>query len=197
MKCHKFERWISDGIDHALNEKKSKLLRVHLERCFSCRSYEESLGNIQHFAENLDRPQASPEYWKGFRSRLKERMRLEEADRGRVQASRLEWKWAWGAILVLMVGLTFSWLSLRRASAHDLPLFSLEDSLDRYYQKIGDNAELEYAFNAVIENSIIESGTGRVLEQNLHLLDDPLIWESLSEEELKLLEQEVKKEIKT
>jgi len=198
MECKKIEKWLSDSMDGALKEKKKKKLTVHLEKCNSCRSYARSLEKIQKEIEILEKAGPTPEYWKQFNEKLMRGLRSLNPQKRMIPSFFSSWKWVWGGaalVLFIALGLTIFFLQPKRTS--EIPIFSFEDSLDEIYLEIGNNHELESLFNSLVLSSLEE-----ILEEshrglNSDFYEDPLLWESLSEEELEFLESEIKKEMKT
>jgi hypothetical protein len=192
MNCNKFRKWLSDVLDRELTEKKQQLLQRHLEECAPCRSYKESIEKINTESKSLEKPKLASEYWQMFNSRLKTKLLSIEPEEFISKPFLSRWKWAWaaaGSILITTVGLYF--LFFQAKATPETYAFSYEDVLSQIYQEIGNNSELENSFNQLILASIQETLQGN-LPRNFS--DDPYFWESLTEEDLKFLESEIKKE---
>jgi hypothetical protein len=192
MNCNKIQKWLSDSLDGKLTEKKQQLLQRHLEDCAPCRSYKESIEKINAESKSLEKPKLSSEYWRMFNSGLKTKLLSIEPEVFKSKPFLSRWKWAWaaaGSILIAAVGLFF--LFLQPKATPETYAFSYEDALSHIYQEIGNNSELENSFNELIQASIQE-----MVQSNLpqNFSDDPYFWESLTQEDLKFLESEIKKE---
>jgi len=198
MNCKKIRKWLSDSIDKELGEKRQYILRSHLEKCGLCRAYQRSLEEIQEHIEGFEKPGLSPEYWRDFHFRLKTKLISFEPEKRTFRSIAWQWKWAGvvaSVIVVIAIGLSL-FFSLPRKAA-EIYVFSFEDSFEKVYQEIGNNPELANLFNLVILASIEENLGLSPSEINANLYDDPLFWESLTEEEIALLESEIKKEMKS
>jgi predicted anti-sigma-YlaC factor YlaD len=198
MKCPKYEQWISDALDRSLSEKRRKILEDHLAQCPDCRAYNDRLSRIQ--AEAL-RPEkikpASPQYWEEFSASLEKKLQALEPERETTRLSRLGWKWAWaGAPLLLALALGLVFLRNQGRPLED-DVFSFEACLNLLGQEIGDDAKLEENFTRLILGCLKEALGSAVLEERWVVSDDPFFWESLSDDELEFLEQEITKEMKS
>jgi hypothetical protein len=198
MRCQKIEKWISDSFDRELPERISKKLERHLQKCSSCRSYRKSLEKIHAAAKNLDYGEVSPDYWEVFPSKIQARISSLEPKERKSRIILLGWRWAWvGAALILAIFIGLSILYFQTEPDQEAYVFSLEDSLEQIYGEIGDNPELAELFNLVILDSIAESLGDSERERVPGSSDLSLILEGLTEEELILLDSEIKKEIKS
>jgi hypothetical protein len=135
-------------------------------------------------------------------ARLKERLRAEagvERATARpypVFRDRRAWlaagALAAAAVLVLLV------LPPQKAGLRDKGVaFSIDETLAQVFTEIGDDPELERAFNTLLASflrGIMESSPGGI---GLGHYDSPLLWQDLTEEELRFLENEIKKEMKS
>jgi len=197
MKCRKYEKWISDALDRALSERKTKILEDHLAGCPNCRVYKERLSMIQHEALRLEVTEVPPSYWQEFSQSLGKKLRALEPRKEAPNQFRLSWKWAWlGAPVLLIWVLSFIFLRDRVQPLED-NIFSYEACLDRLYQAIGDDLGLEENFNRVILGSLSEGLDFATIEESPVLSDEALFWEDVSDEELEFIEQEIKKETKS
>ncbi len=197
MKCRKYEQWISDALDRSLSEKRKKILEDHLAQCPDCRAYNDRLSRIQAEAVRPEKINLSPHYWEEFSASLEKKLRALEPERATTMLSRLGWKWAWaGAPLLLALALGLVFLRNQGRPLED-DVFSFEACLNRLGQEIGDDVKLEENFNRLILGFLGEAWGSAVLEERWVVFNDPFFWESLSDEELQLLEQEITKEIKS
>ena len=188
MTCRRYEKWMSDEIDGALSREKTGRLRRHLAECAACRAYQQSVLGLQRGTGCLPRPEIGPDYWPDFMLRLESRTR---AAASRPVGPRPVFKrWAWsGAGAGLILALALSLLLSRTESGAGDFFFSFEEALDSLSERIGENAEVEELFNALIQNSIDDHESGSAP----HFSEEPLIWENLSDEELSAIETALKK----
>ena len=198
MECKKIEKWVSDNIDRELSEKKKKTLETHLKRCSSCRSYAKVIERIHNETKSLEMPEVSPAYWEKFASRLKTKISSSLPEKRRSVPFILRWRWAWagaGLIFVIVVGLSL--YLIKNRAPQEVYIFSFESSLSQIYQEIGNDPELEDFFNSVILASIGEilEDSGWIISPDIY--ENPLLWEDLTEEEMRFLESEIKKNAKS
>ena len=74
-------------------------------------------------------------------------------------------------------------------------VFSLENSLASIYMEIGDDSELEELFNSILVESIDEYLEDSEWMERPDYLENLLLWEDFTEEEIEFLESEIKKDI--
>jgi hypothetical protein len=195
MKCSKFEKWISDSLDGELKEKKERELNEHLQSCRSCRLYKAGLLQIQEEASDSERPELQEGYWESSLARL--RMKVEEGAKepkrqGFFSFGR-RWAWIGAAAACFLIAVIFIFRPQGQPVQETLTL-SFEDSWEQICQEIGDNAQLGDEFNSLILASIVEN-LGESA-RDLFPQDDSLFWADLTEEELRFIESEIKKETK-
>ncbi len=197
MRCRKIEKLLSNNIDGELPEKKKKILEAHLRKCSLCSSYAENIERLHKQAKNLERLEVSPIYWEEFTSRIKTEISYAQQEKMRGLPLFLRRKWAWagaGLLFVVVVGL-FLYLTQNKAP-QEVYVFSFESSLAKIYQEIGSDPELEELFNSVILASLGEllgdSGWGE--RPDFH--ENLILWENLTEEEMRYLESEIKEDNK-
>lgn len=197
MGCKKIEKWVSINIDGELSEKKKKILETHLKKCSSCRSYAKNIQRINKETKSLEMPEVSSAYWEEFPSRIKTKISsLQPEGKGGVPLF-LRWKWAWTAaalIFVIVIGLVL-YVTLNKPP-QEVYIFSFEKSLAQIYQEIGGDTELEDLFNSAILASLgenIEDSEG-VMQPDFY--EKSIFWENLTEEEMRLIEAEIKKDNK-
>lgn len=194
MRKRKIEKWLSDRIDGELSEKKAKILEEFLEKDAACRFYAKDLEKIQEESLRLKAAEVSPAYREEFVSRLRENISSFSSEEKRRRPLFLRWKWAAAATaLVFVIALGLSLYLSQQKTVQEAYVISFEDSLARIDQEISDDSELEELFNSVILASLgdmIEYSDGFV---GFGLSESPLPWEGLSDEEIKILESELKK----
>jgi hypothetical protein len=198
MRCKKFEKWISDDLDGRLSLEKKAKLDTHLANCAACRSYEIRLRRIDEGTRSLEMPQPGGGYWESSIERLRAVLTAERDSRPALRKqypaflplSRLARA---GAFFVLALVTGLSLLLLRpgvRPLFEYLPLSS-EDALGRLYENIGPNTDLEVDFEREIQASIAEHAGERPAEVKLLLAASSDFVESLSDEEIQVLETEL------
>lgn len=197
MGCKKIEKWVSNNIDGELPEKKKKILEAHLKRCSSCRSYAKIMERIHKEAKNLEMPEVSPAYREEFVSRIRTKISSAQPEEREGAPLFSRWKWAWTAAALIFVIVVGSILYLtQRRQPQEVYIFSFEDSLAQIYQEMGSDSELEDLFNSVILASL-----GETLEDSEWIIqpdsyENSILWENITEEEMRFLESEIKKDTK-
>ena len=197
MRHKKIEKLLSNNIDGELPEKKKKILEMHLMKCSSCSSYAENIKRIHEEAKSLEKLEASPVRWEEFTSRIKTEISSAKQEKLRGIPLFMRWKWAWaGAALsfVIIAGL-FLYLNQNK-KPRELYVFSFESSLAKIYQEIGSDQELEELFNSVILASIGETLEDSGWGERPDFYENLILWEDLTEEEMRFLESEIKKDNK-
>jgi hypothetical protein len=197
MKCPMYEKWISDALDGALSDKRTRQLESHLAQCSSCRSRRENLLRIQDASLRLAGAPVSPADWEDFSARLERRLRPQLGELNRRTSHRRVWQWAGAAAAAMICSILGFMLVMSRRPAVQHEIFSYEECLNRLSQQIGNDSDLASNFNLVLWDSIRESLGGSVLEERPRFSEDPFSWEGLGEEEWEVLAREVQKEIKT
>ncbi len=197
MRHKKIEKLLSDNIDHELPEKKKKIIKTHLRKCSSCSSYAKNLQRIHEEAKSLEKLEASPVCWEEFTSRIKTEITSVQQKKLKRASLFLRWKWAWaGAALLLVIAAGLFFYIIQKKETQEVYVFSFEGSLAKIYQEIGSDQELEELFNSVVSASIGEtldlSGCG----ERPDFYENLILWENLTEEEMRFLELEMKKENK-
>jgi hypothetical protein len=143
--------------------------------------------------------------WSDFSRRLESRLAAISPRRPRVSLSRwFRWKPAWALAGLALVATAGAYLIFFHFGGRgEETFFSLEDPAGQIIGEIGPNADLENSFNREIMASINESAgilaDGPAARQGaeealVSFGDNPMFWESLSEEELVFIESELRKE---
>jgi len=205
MRCRKSEKWISDGIDGNLAVRKRRKLDAHTEACGSCRAYRFHLGKLQDEAKRLPGPALSPEYWQDSIARLQANLA------GTGPAGQKEFKlrprqapaffpgprWAWaGAASVLAVGLGFYFMLFQGRGFLETSPLAFGDQVNTLYETIGDNTDLEETFNSLLHQTIVETA-GEPSHEIKHLLyGNAFFLDSLTDEEVQILDAEISKVLK-
>ncbi len=194
MKCRKIEKLLSDDIDGDLPEKKKKTLETHLRKCSSCSSYAKNIERFHEQAKNLERLEVSPVYWEEFTSRIKTEISYAQQEKMRGLPQFLRWPWTWAGaafLFVIVIGL-FLYLAQNK-TPQEVYVFSFESSLAKIYQEIGSDQELEQLFNSAILASIGETLEDSGWGERPDFYENLILWENLTEEEMRYLESEIKK----
>jgi len=197
MKCEKIEHWISDGLDGALTPNKKERLKCHLTACPACREYQRKVRQIQAESVRIEEPGVLPEHLEALSAGIMGNLRLEKQEKGAGRALPLIWRWTRLAAPMLLVLVLGVFLFRGRGEAPQDDVFSIEGCFDRVAREIAGDAELAASFNSFLTETLAQE------EDALFALDDPTIWnepyfwEGLSDEELTLIEEEVKKEIRS
>jgi hypothetical protein len=197
MRHKKIEKLLSDNIDSELPEKEKKILESHLRECSSCSSFAENIQRIHEEAKSLERLEVSPAYLEEFTSRIKAEISSPQQDKMSVAPLFLRWKWAWAgaaSLLVIVAGM-FLYLTQNKTAQEEY-IFSFENSVVKIYQEIGSDPELEELFNSVILASIGETLEDSGWGERPDFYENLILWENLTEEEMKFLESEIKKDTK-
>ncbi len=208
MSCGTWKKRISDSQDGALSGKRAVGLERHLKGCASCRAYRDDLARLGKRAKDLADPGLAPAEWEDFGRRLEARLAEAAASReaeGRREEERgnalvtphppVFWTWARAAVGLLVLAFVVTYLAvLRPRRGQEQVFISFEDSVAQVIGEIGPDPELERSFNREIVAAINEAAEGQP-ETNLVRFDDnPLFWEGMSEEDLRFIESELRKE---
>ncbi len=197
MKCPKYEKWLSDALDGALSERKTRRLESHLAACPSCRSRRDKLLRLQHESLRLAGAPVSPDYWEDFSVRLERRLQSQTREFQRRRFRYRVWQWSGAAAAVIILSVLGFRLVTRRQPTMHHEIFNYEECLNRLGQQIGDDSDLAANFNLVLWDSIRESLGESVLEERPRFSEDPFSWEGLSDEEWEVVAREVQEKIKT
>lgn len=197
MRCEKAKKWISDGRDGALGADRKAKLERHLRGCPACRSYGDDLARIEEATKVLSDPGLARDDWQDFSRRLEANLAAAASGPSRVEApASFRWKWAWAGASLLVLAVIGTYLAVLRPRKVQGPVvLSVDDAISQVFREIGTNPDLEAAFNRQILEAIQESSVAvRPEEAFLRFDDNPFVWESMSDEELRLIEAELKKE---
>jgi hypothetical protein len=193
MTCEQYQRWISDELDGVLGDKKKRRLESHLGACSSCRAYRSDLSRIQAEIKSEKASPVAGDYFEKLGAAIGTKLRGEKEGVGRVGRGAWGWRWAWifaPLSLALVLGIAFIH-SGREGLRHEI--FSYEGCLDRVFQEIGTNDEVAAEFNGLLSSSLLEGSEAVVLEEDIDLWNEPLFWRNLSDEDLRSIEEGIKK----
>jgi hypothetical protein len=195
MRCEKFEHWLSDEADASLASKKRQKLEVHLKACPACREYRGNVRRLQAESDRLGGTEVSPEHVKALSAMIMGKLGQERQGRASEGAIPLIWRWARlvvPAVLVLALGVVYFG---GRAEVPPDDILSLEGCFDRVARELSGHDELAARFNRLITQSLVEGEDPSLPSEDIYIWNEPYFWESLSDEELRLVEEEIKKEI--
>lgn len=208
MSCGTWKKRISDAQDGALSGKQAVRLERHLRQCVSCRTYRDDLARLGKGAKDLADPGLAPGEWEDFGRRLDSRLaasvppreagggRDDEQGDVRVRA-RLPvfWTWARAGVGFLILAFVVTYFAVLRPRRGQEPVFlSFEDSVAQVIGEIGPDPELESSFNRQIVVSISEAAGDESETSAVRFDDNPMFWEGMSEEDLRFIESELRKE---
>jgi len=197
MKCEHYQRWISDDLDGALAVKDRRKLESHLSSCAACWTYRQELALIQAEGGALEAGPVAADYFEEFSAAIETKLRQEKEVAGRVGPVAPRWKWAWVSVplaLALIFGIVFF-----RSGGDGVrnEIFSFEACLDRVFEEIGGDEEIAADFSRSLSVSLLDGGEAVVLEDDVDLWSEPFFWQSLSDEALGWIEEEIKKGIRS
>lgn len=200
MRCKKCERWISDRLGGTLSEAKGQRLDAHLTECSACRSALRRQERLQGEARGLAAPERSREYWEDSISRLQAKLEAAPAPRAarrwtRAFAPSPRWAWAEG-ITTLAVAAGLFFLILRGGVPLEYQTLAFDDGYGSLAEQIGDSVDLESRLDASLQTTIREHAAG-VDGEALHLLyGHAEFLDSLSDEEVQVLDAELSRALK-
>lgn len=194
MRCQEIEKWLSDNIDGELSEGQKKTLKIHLEKCSSCQGFARDLGKINEETKSLMNFKLSSNYWPAFLTRLQRDISSLQSRERMTASVIMKWRWTLGSIAIIAAIVIGLLLHFNQANfSQEFYVFSLDESLSRIYQEIGDDQELEEVFNSVVFVSIAETFEGSERDIAFVFYED-FDLDNLTEEETKWLISEIEKE---
>lgn len=191
MSCRCRRKRMSDRLDGALSPRQERRLETHLAACAVCRSYARSLEVIQAEAPRVQASTFTRDDGEQFLIRLKRRLREDGAQAGESTLPFWKRKWAWVSAGLAVAAGVLAWvLVLRPVPRADIYLLSEKDSFSRIYQQYGRSPDMESVLDEVLVSSIDESlKAADDLPSNP--FDNPLLSEGVSDEDLKLLAEDM------
>lgn len=195
MRCAECERWISDGLAGALPRKRALRLEAHLRDCPSCRAFEREARLIQQEAPALVPRETPPGDWQGALDRLRARLAGEAPPAaGRESVRQPDWslKWAYVAAPLILAAAVGLFVLLPGGAPKGRLYVSAEERLASMSFELDDNPDLLSAFNQELESSLVEEVGAAGSES--HGLDNPLLFQEVTDEELAFVLEELKKE---
>ncbi|MDD8027558.1 MAG: anti-sigma factor [Acidobacteriota bacterium] len=194
MRCDKAERLISDGLDGALGDSRRERLDAHLAACPRCRAYADSLAQMQTAAKSVAPLSPEPERMARSLARLQAGLRGAAAEKTvSVPFARLRWApaGALAALLVAAAGLYFAFLR-PSPTADFVPYFySYSDSRSGLAIALAEDEALASAFDSAIGEALIENGASAVLAGEPLRADAGRFLDSLTDDEILLLESAI------
>jgi Putative zinc-finger len=200
MRCKKSERWISDRLGGTLPEAKRRRLDAHLAECSACRSALRRQERLQGAARGLAAPEKSPEYWENSIARLRAKLEAAPAPQAAGRPARAlvpgpRWAWAGGfTTLAVAAGLFF--LVLRGGVPVEFSPLAFEDSYGSLAEQIGDSSDMETGLDASLQTTIGEHAAGVDGEVHHLLYGRAEFLDSLSDEEVQVLDAELSRVLK-
>jgi len=191
MNCRCWRKRISDRLDGALSPRQERRLEEHLAVCAACRAYAWSLEVIQGEAPRVPASPFTRDDGEQFLIRLKRRLRDEAAQAGESALPFWKRKWAWvSAGLAVAAGVLAWGLFLRPVPRADIYLLSEKDSFSRIYHQYSQSPDMESVLDEVLVSSIDES-LKAADELPSNPFDNPLLSEGVSDEDLRLLAENI------
>jgi anti-sigma factor RsiW len=194
MSCAKYERWISDRLDGALSAKRERALEAHLQTCQSCRIFVREAQRVQKEIKAFPTEPLSETYWEDSLKRMRAKLAGQEMRPAKKVLPAWGWKWAWLAAPLLLAALGAFLIFRQPARPVADDYLNAEERMGAIYSELGDNPDLERAFNLALESSIQESLSPGSDVRESHL-ENPLLYRVVSEEEMNFLLQELKNEL--
>lgn len=200
MKCKKSERWISDRLGGTLPEAKGRRLDAHLAECSACRAGLRRQERLQGEARGLAAPERSREYWESSIARLQAKLEAAPAPRavrGWTRAFVPSPRWAWAeGVTTLAVAAGLFFLVLRGGMPVEFQALAFEDAYGSLAERIGDSSELQSNLDATLQTTIGEHAAGVDGEVQNLLYGHSEFLDSLSDEEVKVLDAELSRVLK-
>ncbi len=198
MRCEKAKRLVSDALDGELSPKRQARLEAHLKECDSCRAYRRSLELIGVEAVKEAPPAPDGEYWSDFVSGISRKIdALDVRRRPRTKPAPLS-TWLKPALAAGLVGLVvlaaFILLSRRSPLSEEFAYLNSEDSLSGVLEAAASDPELGTYLDLEVSSSIADAVAVDAAGESFLAVDEPLFWESLSEEELAAIAADLEKD---
>lgn len=186
-------------MDKDLSERKKILIGKHVKHCPRCRAFRDNILLLEEEAKNIEIAEVSQIYQQQFASRLKSKIMSLEDKEKKEALSFFKQKWVLASsafIMVAILGAVILLFLARHEQEVEFFAFSFSDAIEEVYWEIGDDIELERAFNSQILTSINDLLSPSAWTEIQRVEDDLFLWDDLTDEELQFLESEIKKETK-
>ncbi|MDW7759333.1 MAG: zf-HC2 domain-containing protein [Acidobacteriota bacterium] len=195
MTCRTAERWMSDEMDGCLPEHRRARLAAHIEKCRDCRLYRTRLGIVGKESGKNMPPVLGQGYWEDFEARL--RSRLESVAVAPIQTVapvrtlRPAWRWVWAGATVTVLAVLAILVQPPRRPPDVFLAFYPGEAVVFFENEMTGNPVMQENFNRILTDSIEEAVRDSEAEGDGVLWDDPLFWESLSLEEMEMIEADL------
>jgi len=186
---------MSDEMGGCLSERRRARLAAHIEKCRECRLYRTRLEIAGRESGKILHPVLGEGYWEDFETRL--RSRLESAAIGPkqtvapVRTLRPAWRWVWAGATVTVLAVLAILVQPPRRPADVFLAFYPGEAVVSFENEMTGNPVMQENFNRILAASIEEAVRDSEAERNGVLWDDPLFWESLSLEEMEMIESDL------
>lgn len=188
MRCKSYKRLISDGLDGPLEPAPKARLEAHLASCRDCRAYGKALEKLQTASRASFAAAAIPDPRRMARSLARLKAGLREASVLPVSAPRPRWVWA-GAAAALFVAFSGLYLVFFRLDPTvDFVPYAYSDARSGLALSLAEDDALAQAFDSAIRASLDEAVAAVPAEVEPLVVDTGRYLDSLSDEEVLLLE---------
>ncbi|MFQ6038845.1 MAG: anti-sigma factor family protein [Candidatus Aminicenantales bacterium] len=192
MRCRRIERWISDSLDGEISEKKRVRVEHHVARCPRCRAFRDQMVIISQESGRLEQPEIPRRAVLEFSEKLASKLREIQAAGQALRPANFRVRWVLvgaGLFAAAVLGLL---VIVRNPSPWESEsyVFSVEEAVEQIYSEIGNDSELENAFNAMILASLRDMIS--TSPSGLEMFEEPFLrWEEFTEEDLSLLGSQI------
>jgi hypothetical protein len=200
MRCKRIERRISDRLGGTLTEAKARRLDAHLADCPACRAVLRRQERLQGEARALAAPERSRAYWEDSISRLQAKLEAAPAPRparGWTRAFVPSPRWAWAeGVTTFAVAAGLFFLVLRGGAPVEFQTLAFEDAYGTLAEQIGDSPDLQSNLDASLQSMIGEHTADLDGEVHHLLYGHSEFLDSLSDEEVQVLDAELSRLLK-
>ncbi|MGD8540277.1 MAG: zf-HC2 domain-containing protein [Candidatus Aminicenantes bacterium] len=199
MRCKSVEKWISDSLDKDISERKKSHIEKHVTRCPSCRAFRENILLLEKEARTIAIAEVSHDYKQEFSLRLKSKILSLEEKEKKVALPFLKQRWVLVSSAFVLAAIMMSVFLLilpEKVQEMEFYAFSFGDAVEEIYREIGEDIELERAFNSQILASIDDLLNSSAWTEQQRTEEDFFLWEDLTDKDLEFLESAIKKETK-
>ncbi len=192
MSCERWRKRISDRLDGGLSSRRMAGLDRHLAVCPACRAYAGSLQAIQDAAIHARQAAFDPKRGEEFLLRLERRLDQEGQRKPETHRRPRRGRWVWVSAggMAAAAGLA-GYLLLRPVPRAEIYLLSETDVFSRIHQQYSQTPALEQAFDEILQSSIDESLKASEEGLDRNPFESPLLFEGVSEADLRILEEDL------